>query len=998
MFLDKSLPNEVRLLAIIQLKNGIDRHWRLFNHVKGGLTEPEKAAIRSRLFQGTVEEDNKALALQNALAVAKVVRIDYQKAWPEALPSLIALLRTYKNGDENKVHGSLQVVLRVVKEMSTARLRTSQTALQGITPELSHILGEMYAERATVWVDSLSKGMTDPGAVELAMHNSLSCVRILRRLFTTGYESPYKDETVSNFWSITQTHFSHFFSFIGQASIPANYRNLVGKHLLQFAKLHVTMADSHPASFTALPNSLPLIHAYWDLVVKFAEVFDSSAGIPQSTTKGGQAKYEEEGPLLERLTLMALTLLRICVKIAHRPFQSFRYRSDDEKKDRETAVELLKTQWLTNDFVTQITNTLITRLFLFRKSDLDAWEQDPEEWEQREQGEGNAYEFEVRPCAEKLFLDFLTSYKDLLIPPLLGYFNASTDPNADLTTKEAVYTAMGLAAAHLSTYFNNNKPESEGRQNIDFDSFLETTLVRDSQQQGPLAKVLRRRIGILLSQWVTVQSTERNRPVIYQLFTHFMNPNDECNDLVVRITAARQLRWVVDEMYFDVDKFLPFATDVMSQLADLVSTIDVDESKLAILETMRLLVTRIENHATHFADFLMSALPQIWEASGTEEFMIKQAVIAIFSALVMSMGPESQRYQHHIVPLIAESARPGSGLHGHLIDESLELWNSVVMQSNPPLSAELVNIYELAIPLLEYETETASASLDLVESYILMAPEAILEDRFRRPTLIGLGELLKSQSRERVRQATVCIEYVIRSATELGGVSGVTVVLQDLMEIGLLGAILEALHDAWDAHQTTGPNRRISKLNTVTEGDYFAILSRLALAEPNAFAQVLSRFGPVDGVWSWLVGEWFSHLGAMDFAARQKLYLLGLTRFLELGEPIQPLVLNKLQDYLTMWTNIISDLQDGEETDCLITTELPPEEWHCPKNTRENELMLKDPVHSVHAFEFVKARIADVVQRVGGEQRFQEDWVANVDRDVMDRFQQLSQFMASKGK
>jgi len=988
------------LLAIIQLKNGIDRYWRLFSHVKGGLTDDEKAVIRSRLFQGTVDEENKALGLHNALAVAKVVRIDYQKQWPEALPSLIALLRTHKHGDQHKVHGSLQLVLRVVKEMATARLRTSQTALQGITPELAHILGEMYTERAAAWVDSLSKGVVDAEATELAMHNSLFCVRILRRLFTSGYESPYKDETVSNFWSITQTHFSHFFGYIGQETIPATYRNLIGKHLLQFSKLHVKMAETHPASFTALPNSLPLIHAYWNLVTKFAEVFDKSAGISQTTTQGGQTKYEEEGPLLERLTLMALTLLRTCARIAHRPFQSFKYRTDEEKKDREKAVQLIKTQWLTNEFVTQITNVLITRLFLFRKSDLDAWEQDPEEWEQREQGEGNAYEFEVRPCAEKLFLDFLTSYKDLLIPPLLGYFNASTDPGADLTTKEAVYTAMGLAAAHLATYFQSKLSESGGQgvQNIDFDSFLETTLVRDAQEQGPLAKVLRRRIAILLSQWITVESTERNRPIIYQLFTHFMNPNDECNDMVVRITAARQLRWVVDEMDFDVEKFLPFATDVMTQLAELVTTIDVDESKLAILETMRLLVTRMESHAAHFGDFLMSALPQIWEASGTEEFMIKQAVIAIFSALVMSMGPGSQRYQHHMLPLIAESARPGSGLHGHLIDESLDLWNSVVMQSNPPLSAELVNIYELAIPLLEYETETASASLNLIESYILMAPQAILEDRFRRPTLAGLGELLKSHSRDRVRQATECIEYIIRSATEFGGVSGVTVVLQDLIEIGLLRSILESLHDAWEAHQTTGPNRRVSKLNTVTEGDYFAILSRLALAEPNAFAQMLGSFGPFEAVWNWLIGEWFSHLAAMDFAARQKLYLLGLTRFLELGEPVQTLVLNKLQDYLTMWTNIISDIQDGDVTDTLICTELPPEEWHCPKNTRENELMLKDPVYSVHAFEFVKARIGDLVQRVGGEQKFQEEWAVNVDKDVLDKFQQLTQLMASQGK
>jgi hypothetical protein len=33
IYLDKSLAYEVRFLAIIQLKNGIDRYWRLYNQV-----------------------------------------------------------------------------------------------------------------------------------------------------------------------------------------------------------------------------------------------------------------------------------------------------------------------------------------------------------------------------------------------------------------------------------------------------------------------------------------------------------------------------------------------------------------------------------------------------------------------------------------------------------------------------------------------------------------------------------------------------------------------------------------------------------------------------------------------------------------------------------------------------------------------------------------------------------------------------------------------------
>jgi len=208
--------------------------------------------------------------------------------------------------------------------------------------------------------------------------------------------------------------------FISHGSaVPAGYRNVVGKILLQFSKLHIAMAESHPASFTSLPNSLPLLHAYWDFVVKFAAVFDRSEGATQPMKTGNQPKYEDESALLEKLALMALTLLRACVSIAFRPHQTFKYRTEEEIAARDRAVKLLKTEWLTNDFVTQMTNVLITQLFLFRKSDLDAWELEPEEWEQREQGEGNAYEFEVRPCAEKLFLDLLTNYKQLLIPPAL---------------------------------------------------------------------------------------------------------------------------------------------------------------------------------------------------------------------------------------------------------------------------------------------------------------------------------------------------------------------------------------------------------------------------------------------------------------------------------------------------------------------------------------------------------------------------------------------------
>lgn len=936
--------------------------------------------MRSRLFQGTIEEDDKNLALHNALVVAKVVRIDYPTEWPDALGSIIELLRSVRNGNQHHLHGALQILLRVVKELGTARLRKSQTALQSVTPEIVHVLSEIYVEKSTAWTNYLTTGQGHGPEAEMAMLNSLFTLKVLRRLVIFGYERPHSDGTVEQFWSVSQNQFGQLLGFVSHDSnISAGYRDVVGKHLLQFTKLHIDMSEQHAASFVFLPNSLSLVSAYWDLVAKFAEVFDQSGGIRQGGSgEAGTAKSKVEGPVLERLALKGLLLLRACVRIAFQPVQTFKYRTPETKAEQEQARQIIKTELLKPDLVVQIVNSIITHLFVFRKSDLEAWEEDPEEWEQQEQSEGSAYEWEVRPCAEKLFLDLLTNYKDLLIPPLLSYFQSAQNAQADIATKEAVYTAMGLSAAHVFKVF-------------DFDAVLASTIVNDAQQQGGLCKVLRRRIAILVSQWAPVKLGDSSRPLVYQTFQHFLNPNDETNDLVVRITAARQLRWIADELDFSVEAFLPYTSDVLTQLIGLIENVDVDETKLAILESIRILVTRMEEQVSQFGDQLMSALPAVWEHSGTEEYMIKQAVIAIFTALVMSMGSNAQRYQHFMVPLLSEAARPGSDLHLHLIDESLELWNAILMQSSPPLAPEIIQLAEVALPLLTYSSETASQALTAVESYILLAPSAVLEDRLRRPILAALSDCLESQSREQVRLGTICIEYMVRAAAELGGSNGVSVIIQDMMEIKFMNKLMENLHDAWEAHQTTGPNRKISKLNTVTEGDYLAILARLALSEPTVFSQMLTSFGPLEQVWHWLSAEWFSHLSSMDNIERQKLYLLGLTRLLELPSPVQELVLGKLQDYFDMWANTIADLQDGvaNASDTLIWNELEASEYDTPKTIAEREVAAKDPIHTVHAFEFVRMRLQDLVGRVGGEATFQEQWAVNVDQDVLGRFQAM---------
>ncbi|KAB5549978.1 armadillo-type protein [Coniochaeta sp. 2T2.1] len=985
IFLDKSIPQDIRYLAILQLKNGIDKYWRQSGS-KNAISTQEKELIRSKIFQGSVEEEHPPFILHNALLIAKVVRIDYPQNWPNAVADIVQILRSTSPGIQPQLLGALIVLLHVVKELSTARLRRSQTSLKSVTPELVQLLGEIYIEKTAYWVEFLTKGRGDEDDADLAMQDSLTALRILRRLLNAGFDSPHKDNMVQQFWGISQTQFDQFMVYVrGDSPIPFPYQEIVGKHLLQFTKLHINMADTHPGSFALLPNSLPLARAYWSLVANFADVFEKSGGIKQTTTHGVDGpKSKMDGPLQERLALKGLLLLRSCVGIVFQPAQSFKYKSPEAKAEEQQARELLRNNLLTNDFVAQIVNVTITKLFMFRQSDLEAWEENPEEWEVQERDQGEAWEWEVRPCAERLFLDLIIHYKEVLAQPLLDYFKTATGPTASIVEKEAVYTAMGCSAPTIHQLF-------------DFNTFLTTTLVQDAQIEDRYAKLLRRRIAILLSQWVTIKIDTANRPVVYEIFRRFMNQADPSNDDVVRITAARQFKMVAEDFEFDGDAFLPFASDMFTNLVNLLKEASVEETKLAILETMRMVVTRMDKHLSQFGDWIMSLIPDMWSLAEGDDYMLKQAVLAITTAIVGSMKENSQKFQPLIIPLLREALNPESALHLHLLEESIELWKMVLQMSSPPLLDELRSLLPMALPLLQYDTNVARECLEVTRNYIILSPQDVLNDELRLPALRELAVTLASKSREHQQDGFGAIELLIRQAEALGGAQGVAVVMNDMVEMHLIRKILSDLYNAFRSNQTVGPNKVKRRISNVVEKGYFTILSRLALADPASFVERLAAMNndvEFPQPWEWLLSEWFASFDSLADVDRAKLSLLALTRLCELPGPMQQLVLEKLQDFLSMWTSVRTELRFGTESvdaDSLVRF-LAPEhnEYEVPLDVVERELSAKDPVYTINAHQFVDSTLQGLAERAGGQQQFEQNWLVNVDKDVVAGFRALS--------
>ncbi|PGG96510.1 hypothetical protein AJ80_09816 [Polytolypa hystricis UAMH7299] len=999
IFIDYSLPVEVRYLSIIQLKNGIDKYWR--KTAPNAIKPEEKERIKARALQAGVVEPDVRLALHNSLMIAKIMRYEFPADWPDAITSLIKFLRSSFEPSSNPVQLSrtMLLLLNVIKELSTGRLQKTRRSLQTVTPELFHLLANVYVEKVQRWGSFLEAGGDDEAGAFDSLDQSLLALKVLRRLMIAGFENPNRDTTAQQFWSLTITHLGNFYTLLKKEpkELASHVERLIEKHVMQLSKLHVEMAKTHPSSFALLPNCVDLTRSYWGLVVELGKSYRSADLTTAKIGTDGDADDEEKS-LLEKIGLKALLLLRACTRTVFYPVHSFKYQHNQDKEERRQAIELVKTQLLTDEFVVEVMELLVTRFFVFRTSDLREWEEEPEEWEKREEEITDAWEFSIRSCAEKLFLDLVINRKQLLIPRLLHVFYSYANPqNQEVLLKDSLYSAIGLAAASL-----------EGQ--LDFNSFLVSTLIPEVQIQQPGYNILRRRTAILLGQWVPVKPDELDRASIYQIFQHLLNKGDPLNDQVVRVTAGRQLKNVLDPYEFTAEGFLPYATPILQSLMNLIQEMSLIETKMALLETVRVLVVKMEEHVSPYADQIVSLLPPLWEQSG-EQHLMKQAILTLLSSLIHSMKQESIRYHPIILPLIQKSVEPGSETLVYLLEEALELWSAIIVQTPAPASPELLSLIPSLFSIFELGTDSVRQALEVTESYLILAPRELLSDNIRFRILASLEGLLRYTAKQQIGVVPHLVETMIRGveSVDAGSEHAYSIVAKSLVDSSFLPTLLSSLHEAYEANLGTGPNRRSASVSGVVETDYLSVLARLALANPKIFISTVvasAPHAPEAQTFHWLLTEWFAHFDNMGDINRKKLHALALTHLLSVNGPSAPApdyLLNDLQSYLVIWTDLITELSEGSDYDpndprrsdylILWNSDSADGKQHPanepPETARRRERSKSDPVHKVNLRDFVAQTFQGVVNACGGIDKFRDNWLVNVDREIVNGFGQL---------
>lgn len=947
------------------------------------------------------EHDNR-LALQDALVIAKIARYEFPNDWPEAISGFVSVVRN-QNTPPLQLARALLTLLHIVKELSTGRLQRTKQYLQAATPEIVSVVGNAYAALVDRWRPS-------PNADD--MHQSLLAIKLLRRLLISGYEHPNRDADVVSFWNLSFQHLDVFLQMFnnGAGQLPQDLSTLLGRHTLQLAKLHHEMARDHPAAFALFPSSLAMVASYWNLTKSFGETFGSRQAVTSAVASakiGTDGDAAEEKPFSEKIALKGLLIIRACVKMVHNPAQTFKYRTPEDKEEKNQATEILRQSLLTESFVKEIMETMVTRFFVFTARDLREWEEEPEEWEKREEGDGDDWEFSVRSCSEKLFLDLAINYKDIIMQPLLNVFYSVANPdNEDVLFKDSVYTAIGLSA---SVVF----------QHLDFDAFIRDVLVAEIQKSVPGFNILRRRIAILLGQWISVKVSQESRPVVYQIFQHLLNANDPLNDQVVRVTAGRQFLNIASDWDFQADRFLPYARTILTQLMQLIGEVELTDTKMALVNTISVIVEHVDQDITPFAEPIVNMLPSLWEESG-EEHLMKQAILTILARLVTAMKAESLPLHPMVFPIIKGAVEPGSETQLYLLDDALDLWAALLVQTpSDSASSDLLSLVQYLYPIYELGSDNLRKALEITESYVILAPQHMLSQGVRSNMFVALSKLIGSLRPDANGLVCNLVETMLRlaqrtdvaSSLPLGNFSSaVFMITYDLAqsadpqtgEVGFFPKLLQGLRGSWLAHCTTGPNAKEAPVDGIVETDYFAIFARAILGSLDGFlhtcqaaaAVAFSEQQPLEALMKWLLEEWFSHFENIGDPSRRKLMCLALTKLLETN---QPFILLSLQSLMTIWTDVVTELREdaadaggdslvyGNELANAGTADAPEQ----PEDARRRQLTASDDVHNINATEFIKHYLQQAIAAAGGSEQFQEHWLANVDKDVVKGFSEL---------
>ncbi|KIP12739.1 hypothetical protein PHLGIDRAFT_97377 [Phlebiopsis gigantea 11061_1 CR5-6] len=966
----RNLPLPVRKQSIIQLKNSSLGHWKS----RKLMTDDQRTNIKRRCLELLYEPDD-VIAGCNKVILAKVARYEYPASWPTLLDDMVNIInstmqtryvaspQTATPEAYTALKRSLEALNAVLKEFVNIKLLGGIRSCSKIIEQVYLVLQSHYSLVAA------SLSAIDPSNISLprtAEDLSLAHLiyKCLAKVACWVWPRMQGKETIAP--TLASWLFEIFRSSAIQLQSLSELRiNLVlalrsgaasanpvtnksieqlTLHIRSFGKFFRRLQQLDAKRFVALPSCSDLILYYWNKVVQATN--SPSDYIDDDNTAVFPTRF-----LVQAMVLFKESLA-----------QWAPVRKDGTQNE----------QVLPQTFVEDAVKLLVTRFIPLDPSALEKWMADPEEWVNLEEKDNELWEYELRPCGERVLMTLANQYHQFVVPLLRATFEQVLAlPREDLPSilqKEALYCALGRCANKL-------------KDAIPFDQWLSQSLLPEARSTNPSYPIVKRRIAWLIGKWVSSQCSSPNNATIWELLLHLLHDRGPGTDAVVRLTSAVALRECVDTIEFEVDVFLPFLPVTVAELLSLIAEADTMETKRRVLGTLNVVIERAGINIVPLLGVIVPPLPQLW-SSAEEEWLFKGSLLETVTKLAEASQEQSRALIGIVVPLVQESFT--SGAQTQLDEDALILWQAALRNTDTLDGVDgstLFSLLPLGVTLLAENLDLLGKITSIIDSYILLDPSRVLQ-ACAKELFMALGKGMQQAAQMNVKDMAISINMLVQLApSSLWG--------EALHSSGLFAYLVKSLQE--------------EQIPVEILTEYIYVMARIALMDKQMFHQLVSASaGPLrlseTQVWDHILDQWWRRFDNMSEPRHRKLAAMGMANLVSTGRHE---VLDRLPtEICNMWLDVLGEIREGQSSesgdDAHPTLHLywdrVPESYYretegTPEYKRRDACYQSDPVRTTQLTAFIAACIAQAEAACGGGAALNERYLMKADPTVLAQIQ-----------
>lgn len=973
----RNQPLPIRQQAIIQFKLAALSHWKS----RKVLSDAQRVQIRNRCL-GMLDEPDDSMAQFNTVISAKIARHDFPTNWPNLVTDLMAVIdsnlqkRYVQHSSDPRdalmLRRSLQLINAILKEFASIKMLNGVKVMAALVEQMRQIFYGYYSTIASNFSSSALANAPDPRKLYEDIflgHLVFKPIVKMASWLWHRIDRQTKEELAANEAWVSDL----FRNCAAQIQDLTNLRKeivkaisrdpaamgsylpavkILTKHSLTFGKFFRRLQQLSHQRFALLPMCGDLVLFYWSQIVEASTSPESS--IADSDEVLYPLRFLVQGMVLFKENLAQWSVVR---------------RDGTPNKNS-----------LSEEFVKNAVQLLVSRFMPLNPSDLEQWSADPEEWLNEEEREGDQWEFEIRACSERVLLQLSNQFPKFVTPLLLETFKqVALQPTLDLPgilQKEALYCAIGRCAIRL-------------KDDLPFTEWLENTLAAEALSQNQNYPIIKRRIAWLIGKWVSEDCSSPNNPRIWEILVHLLKDRSAGSDTVVRLTAAGALKECIDTLEFSADIFAPFLGDTVTELVRLVDEADTSESKRRVANTLNAVLEQTKDMVAPFLGVVASPIPKLWTEAG-EDWLLKGTLLTTVTKVVEAVKDKSSALDSITIPLIQESLSPGVMIN--LDEDGLILWLSVLRNAtsltNPSSQHCVRDIFPRALYLLATNLDLLGKITGIMESYLFLDAPALLQG-FSADIFRAFSEGLKSQAAiVNMKDMVINLQFMVQLApSSLWG--------EPMHASGLFAHLLNTLVDG-----ESSPMLLI---------EIIFLFARMVMADSQMFLQLISATAPATNqkesyLWEGLLDQWWGKFDNMSEPRHRKLTAMGIATLVSTGRPE---VLQRLPgEIFNLWLDVFGEIketkllhdEDPTNLDLVSPTNLrrhwelneAPSEYYqdsegTPEYDRRKALYERDPIRVVHLNEYVGAQIRQA-EAITGSERFQT-YLASADPTVMKQIQ-----------